>query len=151
MLFRSSMPDYIDWPQTNPPRRRRRLLIIAIAFVLCIVFGGRTALSYWVDLLWFRALGYAEVYWKTLSLQWGVFTAFAAATFVILYGAYSALKHAHHDDLPSGHTIFINGKPVRLTLEPVIRIAAFGVSLAVAGATGASMMTEWPKIGRAHV
>ena len=125
------MPDFIDWPQTDPPRRRRRrLFIIVVAVVACIVFGGRTALSYWVDLLWFRALGYAEVYWKTLSLQWGIFTAFAAATFVILYGAFSALKRAHQGDLPSGHTIFINGKPVRLTLEPFIRFAAFGVSLA---------------------
>ena len=141
------MPDYIDWPQTNPPRRsRRRFFIIVVAFILCIVFGGRTALSYWVDLLWFRTLGYSEVYWKTLSLQWGIFTAFAAATFVILYGAFSALKRAHQGDLQSGHTIFINGKPVTLTLEPVLRFAALGVSLVVAGATGVGMMAEWPTL-----
>ena len=140
------MPDFIDWPQTNPPRRRRRLFLIVVAIVACIVFGSRTAFSYWVDLLWFRSLGYAEVYWKTLSLQWGIFTAFAAATFVILYGAFSALKRAHHGDLPSGHTIFINGRPVRLTVEPVMRFAAFGVSLVVAGATGAEMMAEWPTL-----
>jgi uncharacterized membrane protein (UPF0182 family) len=139
--------DFIDWPQPNPPRRlRRRLFIIVFAVVACIVFGGRTALSYWVDLLWFRTLGYAEVYWKTLSLQWGIFTAFAAATFVILFGVYTALKRAHRDDLPSGHTIFINGKPVRFTLEPVIRLAAFGGSVVVAGATGAAMMAEWPTL-----
>jgi len=141
------LPDYIDWPQTNPPRRsRRRFFTIVVAFILCIVFGGRTALSYWVDLLWFRTLGYSEVYWKTLSLQWGIFTAFAAATFVILYGAFSALKRAHQGDLPSGHTIFINGKPVTLTLEPVLRFAALGVSLVVAGATGVGMMAEWPTL-----
>ena len=139
------MPDFIDRPQTNPPRRRR-LFLIVIAVVACIVFGSRTAFSYWVDLLWFRSLGYAEVFWKTLSLRWGIFTAFAAATFVILYGAFLALKRAHHGDLPSGHTIFINGRPVRLTVEPVMRFAALGVSLAVAGATGSGMMAEWPAL-----
>ncbi len=141
-----ALPDFIDWPQTNPPRRRRHLFLIVIAVVACIVFGSRTAFSYWVDLLWFRSLGYAEVYWKTLSLRWGIFTAFAAATFVILYGAFSALKRAHRGDLPSGHTIFINGRPVRLTVEPVMRFAAFGVSLVAAGATGAGMMAEWPTL-----
>jgi uncharacterized membrane protein (UPF0182 family) len=139
------LPDFIDWPQTNPPRRRR-LFLIVIAVVACIVLGSRTAFSYWVDLLWFRSLGYAEVYWKTLSLRWGIFTAFAAATFVILYGAFSALKRAHRADVPTGHTIFINGRPVRLTVEPVMRFAALGVSLAVAGATGTAMMAEWPAL-----
>ncbi len=140
------MPDFIDWPQTNPPRRRGHLILVVIAIVACIVFGSRTAFSYWVDLLWFRSLGYAEVYWKTLSLQWSIFTAFTAATFVILYGTFSALKRAHHGDLPSGHTIFVNGRPVRLTVEPVMRFAALGLSLAVAGATGAGMMAEWPAL-----
>jgi uncharacterized protein len=141
------LPDFIDWPQTNPPRRRRRFFVtIIVAAVSCIVFGGRTALSYWVDLLWFRSLGYSQVYWKTLSLQWGIFTAFAVATFVILYGAFSALKRTHRGDLPSGHTIFINGKPVTLTVEPVIRFMAIGTSLVVAAATGAGMMAEWPAL-----
>jgi len=141
-----ALPDFIDWPQTDPPRRRRRLFLIVVAIVACIVFGSRTAFSYWVDLFWFRSLGYPEVYWKTLSLRWGIFTAFAVATFFILYGAFSVLKRAHHGDLPSGHTIFINGRPVRLTVEPVMRFAALGVSLAVAGATGAEMMAEWPTL-----
>jgi len=138
--------DFVDWLQASPSHRRRRLITIVVAVVACIVFGGRTALSYWVDLLWFRSLGYAEVYGKTLSLQWGIFAAFAAATFVILYGAFLALKRAHHADLPSGHTIFINGKPVRLAVEPFLRFAAFGLSLVVAGGTGASMMAEWPTL-----
>ena len=137
------MPDYIDWPQSTPPRRRRRLFLVVVVVVSFVVFGGRTALSYWVDLLWFRAVGYGAVYWKTLSLQSGVFTAFAAVTFAILYGAFLALRHAHRADLPSGHTIFINGKPVTLSVEPVLRFASFGVSLVVAFATGLGMMAEW--------
>ena len=51
--------------------------------------------SYYVDALWFGSLGYADVFWKTLSFQSGVFAAFAAATFLILYGSFLALKRAH--------------------------------------------------------
>ena len=143
------MPESIDWPpnhpQTHPPRRRRRFLLILGVFA-GIFFGGRTALSYYVDVLWFRSLGYGDVFWKTLSLQWGVFTAFAAATFLILYGSFLALKRAHLSDLPSGHTILIGGRPVKLPVERVLRLIALGVSLAVAAATGAGMMAEWPAL-----
>ena len=137
------MPESIDWPRTRPPRHRRRFLLI-LAVLAVIFFGGRTALSYYVDVLWFESLGYGDVFWKTLSLRWGIFTAFAAATFLILYGSFLALKRAHLPDLPSGQTIFIGGQPLKLPVEPVLRLIALGVSLAIAAATGASMMLEWP-------
>jgi len=139
------MPESIDWPPTQAPRRRRRVLLI-LAVLAGIVFSGRTALSYYVDLLWFGSLSYGDVFWKTLSLQWGVFTAFAAATFLILYGLFLALKRAHLPDLPSGHTILIGGRPVKLPVEPVLRLIALGLSLAIAAATGAGMMAEWPTL-----
>src|SRR6202165_1213028 len=124
------MPESIDWPRTYGPQRRRRVLLI-LAVLAGIVFVGRTALSYYVDVLWFESLGYGDVFWKTLSLQWGIFTAFAAATFLILYGSFLALKRAHLPDLPSGHTILIGGRPVKLPVEPVLRLIAPGVSLSV--------------------
>jgi uncharacterized protein len=138
------MPESIDWPRTHPPGRRR--LLLSVAVLAGIVFGGRTALSYYMDVLWFGSLGYGDVFWKTLSLQWGIFTAFAAATFLILYGSFLALKWAHLPDLPSGQTIFIGGQPLRLPVEPLLRLIALGVSLAIAVATGAGMMVEWPTL-----
>jgi uncharacterized protein len=142
------MPESIDWPppiRPARPRHRRRLLVV-LAIVAVIFFGGRAALSYYVDLLWFRSLGYAEVFFKTLSLQSEVFAVFAAATFVILYGSFLALKRAHLSDLPSGHTIYIGGQPLKLPVEPVLRIAGLVVSLVIAAATGAGMMAEWPTL-----
>src|SRR5213593_4316217 len=140
------MPESIDWPRMYRPRRRSRFLLLILAVLALIVFGGRTALSYYVDVLWFGSLGYRDVLWKMLSLQWGIFTAFAAATFLILYGSFLALKRAHLPDLPSGQTIFIGGQPLKLPVEPVLRLIALGVSLAVAAATGAGMMVEWPTL-----
>jgi uncharacterized membrane protein (UPF0182 family) len=134
----------IDWPlKTQPPRPRRRTFLFLLAIVAVIVFGSRTALSYWVDLLWFRSLGYGEVFWKTRSLEWGVFAAFTVVTFLILFGAFSALKRAHAADLPSEHTIFIAGNPVNLPVGPALRIIAIGVSIVIALATGAAMQAQW--------
>src|SRR6267378_2704900 len=140
------MPESIDWPRMGAPRRSRRFLLLIVAVLAIIVLGGRTALSYYVDLLWSKSLGYGDVFWKTLGLQWGIFAAFAAATFVILYGSFLALKRAHLPDLPSGHTIFIGGQPLKLPVEPVLRLIALVLSLGIAAITGAGMMMEWPTI-----
>jgi uncharacterized protein len=125
------MPTSIDWPLKRPRRRRRLFLIVALLAV--IVFGGRTALSYFVDLLWFRSL----------ALEWSIFVAFSAATFLILYGWFIVLERTHLPDLPSSHTIFFGGQPIRLPVQPALRLIAFVGSTAIALVTGAGMMAEW--------
>ena len=138
------MHESIDWQRIQPPRsRHRRRLLLIIAVLIGIFFFGRAALSYYVDVLWFGSLGYDNVFWKTLSLRWEIFTAFAAATFLILYGSFLALKRAHLSDLPNGHTIMIGGQALKLPVEPVLRLIALVVSIAIAVATGAAMMGEW--------
>ena len=77
-------------------------------------------LSYYVDALWFESLGVADVFWTTLRLQGQTFTFFFAATFLILYGSFLALKPAQLGEL-AGLPILINGQPIKLPVEPVIR------------------------------
>ena len=109
------------------------------------MFGASTALSYYVDALWFDSLGYSAVFWKTLNLQSAAFSGFTLVTFLAIYGSFLALKP---DDLAeiAGGAILINGQPVKLPLEPVLRLIALGVSIAIAVATGAGMMAEWPTL-----
>ena len=141
------MPESIDWPlKSHPQRPGRRILLFLLAVVVAIVLGARTAISYWVDLLWFGTLGYQDVFWKTLGLKWGIFTAFAAVTFVVLYATFAALKRAHSGDLPVDHTIFIAGNAVNLPVAPVLRLLSIGVSFVVAIATGAAMEAQWPTL-----
>jgi uncharacterized membrane protein (UPF0182 family) len=142
------MPEPMDWPRLQPPlhRHRRRFLLIIVAVLAAIVFGGRTAVSYYVDVLWFDSLGYRDVFWKTLGLQWGIFAAFAAGTFIVLSGSFLALKRAHLPDLTPGHTILIGGQSVKLPVEPVLRLIALSVSLVIAAATGGAMTGEWPTL-----
>jgi len=141
------MSQSMEWPQLLRGRRRRRLPLIPLLILLvAILLGGRTALSYYVDALWFGSLGYADVFWKTLRLQSAVFTAFAGTTFLILYGSFLAMKRAYLHHLPSGHTIFVGGQPLKLPVDRVLRFLALGVSLVIAAVTGAAMMSEWPAL-----
>jgi uncharacterized protein len=139
----------IDWPlpakPSGPSRPRRRGVFILIAIVAVLVFGTRTAVSYWVDLLWFRSLDYADVFWKARGIEWGIFAAFALVTFVYLYGVFSLLKRTHVADLPDDHTIIIAGNPISLPVVPALRIAAVCVSFLIALATAAAMQAQCPR------
>jgi uncharacterized protein len=134
------MPDSIEWRKQLPPQRRRVFLIVALIAIL--IFGSRTAISYYVDLLWFGSLGYGDVFRKSLSLQWAVFATFFAVTFLVLYGCFLALRRAYQPDF--GGIIFIGRQPVKLPVERILRLIALVVSLVIAAATGAGMMPEWP-------
>ena len=137
------MPETIDWPMRSKPRSFRFLLYVLLAIVILIFIGGRTAVSYWVDLLWFRSLGYAQVFWKSFNLQWGTFGVFAALTFVILLLAFLALRHSHAADLPERHTIFLGGRPIDLPVAKVLRAIALIVALLVSIATGFALQSQW--------
>src|SRR3979490_751201 len=104
------MPDIVDWQQ--PPRRHRGLFFLVLAILSIGIFISRTALSYYVDVLWFGSLGYGDVFRKTLTLQWTVFAVFFAATFLFLYGWFLALRRAYQSDLPDDYRIVIGGQPV---------------------------------------
>src|SRR5580658_4809014 len=138
------MSDIVDWQQ--PPRRLlpRRLFFLVLAIVAVVIFSSRTALSYYVDALWFESLGYGDLFRKTLTLQWAVFAAFFAVTFLFLYGWFLALRRAYQSDLPDDYRIVIGGQPLKLPVARILHLLGVGVSLAVAIVTGASMMTEWP-------
>ncbi|MFC5862969.1 UPF0182 family protein [Acidicapsa dinghuensis] len=141
------MPETIDWvPDDHVPQRSRRGVLVLLLVIALLFAGSRTAVSFYVDSLWFRSLGYGEVFWKTLDIEWSVFAIFAALSFAVIYGAYLALRRVHADELPSGHTIYLNQKPIRLPVEPVFRVLAVVAALLVALISGASMMSEWPAI-----
>jgi len=136
----ASRPDrVVDWP---PPRRpsRRRGRYVLLAVLAALVFGGGTALSYYVEALWFGSLGYSAVFWTTLNAQALIFTVFAVVTFAVLYGAFLALKPPRLGEF-SG--LLINGQPLKLPVEPVLKLIALGLALAIAAVTGAGMMAQW--------
>jgi len=137
------MPETIDWQMQSKPRRRNLAAWLLVAFVLLLLIGGRTALSYWVNLLWFGSLGYAPVFWKTFELQWGTFAAAAALTFAVLFGAFLVFRRAYAGDLPETHTIFFGGRPIELPVATVLRSVALIGALLVSIATGFAIESQW--------
>jgi uncharacterized protein len=129
----------IDWPPARRQRRNGR--IIAIAAVAILFLGGGTALSYYVDSLWFQSLGFSDVFWKTFGFQGRIFLLFFAATILALYGSFIALKPANLADLTT--PILVNGQPLRLPVESVLRSAALLIATLIAIITAFSMTAEW--------
>ena len=145
-----------DWPpirrpthaprhshQPPPPRRHRRWLWAIFILAAIIFLGGQSWLSYYVDSLWFASLGYSEVFWKTLGLQWMVFAVTAVATFIFLYGTFLILKRTDFTADPEGQTILIGGRAIRLPVESILRLVALGASLFVAVSAASVMMADW--------
>jgi uncharacterized membrane protein (UPF0182 family) len=130
----------IDWPPARRPRRLGRLLLLVLAGLLLI--GGGTAVSYYVDALWFRSLGFSSVFWTRLDIQAITFAVFCIVTFGALYGAFLILKPARLGELTSG-PLLINGQPIKLPVEPVLRLIALGVAAVIALFTGLGMMSDW--------
>jgi hypothetical protein len=84
------------------------------------------------------------VFRKTLTLQWAVFAAFFAITFLFLYGWFVALRRAYGSDLPDDYMIVVSGQSLKLPVARILHVLGLVVSLFIAVVTGASAMVEWP-------
>ena len=124
--------------------RLNRVIISAFIVVFILVLGSNTALSWYVDSLWFGSLGYRDVFWKSWGLGWGTFVVFFAATFLLLYGWFLALWRIHQADLPHDRTIFIGRQSLALPLRRVLRLLGVVLSLLVALIAAATLMANWP-------
>ncbi len=136
---------YVFPGRQQPPARQRRTLIVLILVLLVILFSARTIISYYVDSLWFASLGYAGVFWKTLSYQWIAFALSFVAAFVILYTWFSVLRRACRADLSSAGTILLGNRTYQLPVDSVLRVGGLLGSLVIALLTGVSFMGEWSR------
>ncbi len=129
-----------------PGRKRRsnRIILILIFVVVIIFLGSNTALSYFVDSLWFGSLGYREVFWKSAGLQWGVFLVAVVLTFLLLYSWFLVLWRIHQADLPHDRAVYIGQQRLMLPLRRLLRILGIVVSLGIALISGLALMSEWP-------
>lgn len=125
--------------------RYRRLWLVFFILIAALFFSARTAVSYYVESLWFESLGYAGVFWKSLSLQWTVFAVFTGCTFAILYGWFRILIKATRSHMQNAGTFVIGTRTVSLPVEGVLRFGGLLLAIFIALAAGASMMAEWPR------
>jgi uncharacterized protein len=132
--------DTIDFPRRPSARRRVMLVLVLLGALL---FGTETALSYYVDALWFEALGFGDVFWKTLNFQGGVFSAAGLATFALLFGAFRALKPPGFGER---YSVMIGGRLVTVPIGPVLSFAVAAGSAVIALVVAAGLASEWPTV-----
>jgi uncharacterized membrane protein (UPF0182 family) len=127
----------------EPKKRLNRGILFFLAGLVVILIGSSTALSYYVNALWFASLGYGPVFWKTWGLEWGVFGAFFAATFLVLYGWFLVLWRIHAPEMPQDRTVFLGRTQLRVPFRSALRGLGVILSLVISAIAGATMMAEW--------
>ena len=125
--------------------RGRRFIMLFLLLVALAIFSARTAISYYVDALWFSSLGYRAVFWRSLSLEWVVFGLFFLATFAALYGWFAILMRLSRPELRSAGTIRFGNRIIQLPVEGALRMGALIGAVLISLATAASMMADWPE------
>jgi len=140
------LPVTIDSSHEVRPRRAGRRLLLSLIGLVVLFSFSRAFLSYWVDLLWFGALGYSQVFWTTLEIHAGVFLTAAIATFALLYGGFTALRRLYQDDLPAERTILVGGEPVNLPIGPAVHIVSLIVAGIAAIVSGSALASNWPTL-----
>ena len=133
------------FPQRDRSMRHRRSLVFFLFVLFVVLFSARTLISYYVDSLWFASLGYASIFWRTLSYEWLCFGLAFVATFGILYAWFSALRRGCREELASVGTVRFGNQSYELPVEPVLRVAGLLGSLLIALIAGAAFMNEWTR------
>ena len=140
------MHETILLPSRSTERPTHRRLLFFVFFVVAVLlFSARTAVSYYVETLWFGSLGYSGVFWKTIGLGWTVFGLFAVCTFLVLYGWFRLLLRVAAPDLRSAGTMVIGKRVINLPVEGALRIGGLAIAVLVALGAGAAMKAEWPR------
>ncbi len=119
--------------------RRRRVRLAIFAVIIGLVLGASSLLSWYIEALWFDSLGFGDVFWKTLELKSALFCGFTLVTFLVVYGALRLLRPPPL----ANRILYVNGQPVPLSLQPLIRVVTWVVALVVALGAGSGMMAEW--------
>ena len=140
------MHETIIMPSQSTLRpRHRRLWIFIFLVIVVLIMSARTAVSYYVETLWFESLGYGGVFWKTISLGWAVFALFTVCTFLILYGWFRLLLRVAAPDLRNAGTMRIGNREINLPVEAAMRIGGLVIAVLIGLGAGAAMKAEWPR------
>src|SRR5919108_1973836 len=121
-------------------RRPQPLVLLVVAF---LVLGAvAQVVPFYTDLLWFQEVGYTGVFWTTLSLQGGLFTAVAVGVLVFLWANLTfAARTAAPDVLWELEDQL--GLPSRVLIEPLLRRFMPIVLLMIAVVSGLRASVNW--------
>ena len=129
-------------PAAGPPPQRSRALIGTAVILVAGFFIASIFTGIWTDRLWFRSLGYSDVYTKVLGTRVLLFIVFGlllgavvAANIVIAYKVRPMFRPASQEQ--------VNLDRYREVVEPLRRWMLIGVALVLALFAGSSGAGQW--------
>jgi len=124
--------------------RRPQPIVLLVVIFLALGLVAQVV-PFYTDLLWFGEVGYAGVFWTTLSLQGGLFTVVTVAVLVFLWGNLTfAARTAAPDVLWELEDQL--GLPGRVVIEPLIRRFLPIVLTVIAVVSGLRASAHWDAV-----
>jgi len=127
-------------PRGSAPRRRWLLWLGGTLLALVVALGALS--GFYVDVLWFREVGYSNVFWTIFWSRIFLAAAFGALFFVLLYANLliaRAIRPRYQVFAPGEEAV----ERYRVVLEPYTRWLLLGVSILLALFAAAGVAAQW--------
>ncbi len=141
-FFDDGPPQQPRRPAPAPPPQRSRALITTAVILVAGFFLASVFTGIWTDRLWFRSLGYADVFTKVLGTRVLLFVAFGlllgavvALNIFIAYKVRPMFRPASQEQVSLDR--------YREVVEPLRRWALIGVALVLGLFAGSSGAGQW--------
>ncbi len=125
----------------RPPDGRRRVLVPTLVTLAVLLFLGSIFTSVWTDRLWFKSVGYSEVFQSVLTTRIAlflimglIFGLFVVANLYIAYRTRPDSVPVRRDDPAYRY---------RLALTPILRPVLIVVGVVLTGFAGSVAASHW--------
>lgn len=129
-------------PSANQVSRRRRLVIIVVAVLAALVVAFTALSGFFVDVLWFREVGFSDVFWTVLRTRVLLGLVFGVAFFVLLYVNLIIVRRTTPRYRPLTPEQEIIDR-YRMQFEPYAKWLLPLFALAIAFFVGLGVSTQW--------
>ena len=129
-------------PTAGPASGRRRVLLIVAGVVAGLLLAFTALSGFFVDVLWFREVGFSDVFWSVLRTKVLLGVAFGAAFFVLLYANLWIVRRItpkYRALTPEQEVI----ERYRMQFEPYIRWLLPLFALVIAVFVGIGVTGQW--------
>ncbi|HEY6805973.1 MAG TPA: UPF0182 family protein [Pyrinomonadaceae bacterium] len=127
------------------PRKRRPLLIVLVALVVVLLFGGSRLLSIYLSALWFDSIGFSSVYWYIFKLKAGLFLVAAVSTALFLGANFWLFQRLFGAAAFEQRTILLNNQPYKFSPAKIIRPLGWVLSAIFGLLFGLTLKDDWQK------
>lgn len=129
-------------PSAGPASGRRRVLFIIVGVVAGLLVAFTALSGFFVDVLWFREVGFSDVFWSILRTKVLLGVAFGLAFFVLLYANLWIVRRItpkYRPLTPEQELI----ERYRMQFEPYIRWLLPLFALVIAVFVGIGVTGQW--------